>query len=138
MTGAPKRRTCGILAALEAAPRGPYAGCLGYIAAGSGSSSSSGSGPSPGSRCDFAVIIRTAVAVRGSAGAKGEGEGGRWEFRVGAGGAVLYASDPAAEFDEMLVKADAVVPSVLTHPIAASSFLPHTHLRTLLAAWSRL
>ena len=48
MTGAPKRRTMEIIDAVEATPRGVYAGAFGWI---------SGDG-----RADLSVVIRTLVA----------------------------------------------------------------------------
>ena len=47
MTGAPKLRTVKILEELEGIPRGIYSGCIGYF--------------SVDKRCDFSVVIRTAV-----------------------------------------------------------------------------
>ena len=78
MTGAPKRRSVELLAAWEASPRGVYSGALGMLGA-DGTTS-------------LSVVIRTAVLA-----------GGRWS--VGAGGAIVADSDPAAEHDEVLLKA---------------------------------
>ncbi|SJN37092.1 Para-aminobenzoate synthase, amidotransferase component / Para-aminobenzoate synthase, aminase component [Micrococcus luteus Mu201] len=78
MTGAPKRRSVELLAAWEASPRGVYSGALGMLGA-DGTTS-------------LSVVIRTAVLA-----------GGRWS--VGAGGAIVAGSDPAAEHDEVLLKA---------------------------------
>ncbi|KAI8846824.1 ADC synthase [Chytridium lagenaria] len=85
MTGAPKLRTCQILEDLEGynQPRGPYSGCLGFL-------SISGS-------ADMSVVIRTAVFC------EAEDDKDCLEVRVGAGGAV---------YDEMLLKANSVLPSL--------------------------
>jgi para-aminobenzoate synthetase len=80
MTGAPKLRTMEILDRLEGEARGAYSGALGYFGAGGG--------------IDLSVTIRAIVLDGGSA-------------RVGAGGAIVLQSDPAAEFEEMLLKAAA-------------------------------
>ncbi|KAJ3214512.1 hypothetical protein HDU67_001536 [Dinochytrium kinnereticum] len=89
MTGAPKLRTCQILEDLEGhdRPRGPYSGCLGFL--------------SVTGATDMSVVIRTAVFSETEKGL---------EVSVGAGGAVVFLSDPLGEFEEMLLKADSVLP----------------------------
>ena len=53
ITGAPKRRAMEIIAELEAQPRGPYCGSLGYF--------------DDAGHCDFNILIRTIVARRNGA-----------------------------------------------------------------------
>ncbi|KAJ3176626.1 hypothetical protein HDU87_004954 [Geranomyces variabilis] len=86
MTGAPKLRTVEILETLEKAPRGPYSGVLGYF--------------SLNGAAEFSVIIRTAVCTANG-------------VSVGAGGAIVSLSDPQEEFEEMLLKANSVIPSIM-------------------------
>ena len=81
MTGAPKERTCAIIDAIEAGPRGVYSGVIGHV--------------DFDGNADLSVAIRTAVK-QGS------------EIRVGAGGAIVWDSTADAEYDEMLLKARAV------------------------------
>ena len=78
MTGAPKRRAVRSLASLEAAPRGAYAGGVGWFAV--------------GGDFDLAMVIRSLV-VRGRTAV------------LQVGGGVVADSDPASEYQETLDKA---------------------------------
>lgn len=86
MTGAPKIRTMEIIDRLEQGPRGVYSGALGWFGL-SGAA-------------DLNIVIRTLVA-----------SGGRVTF--GVGGAVVALSDPAAEFEETVVKSRTMLGAVL-------------------------
>jgi para-aminobenzoate synthetase/4-amino-4-deoxychorismate lyase len=80
VTGAPKLRAMEIIRELEAAPRGVYTGAVGMIA--------------PNGDTRLNVAIRTVVLDPGGGGEMGIGSG------------IVHDSDPAAEYDECLLKAD--------------------------------
>lgn len=78
MTGAPKLSAMTILHALEAGPRGVFAGCFGWVG--------------DDGALDLAMVIRSIVVHPGGA-------------YVGAGGGITWRSDAAAEVAEVGIKA---------------------------------
>ncbi|MEU1970501.1 aminodeoxychorismate synthase component I [Microbacterium sp. NPDC019599] len=78
MTGAPKLSAMTILHELEAAPRGVFSGCFGWIG--------------DDGALDLAMVIRSIVVHPGGA-------------YVGAGGGITWRSDAAAEVAEVGIKA---------------------------------
>ena len=82
VSGAPKIRAMEVIAELEPCRRGTYAGCVGYF--------------SFGGNLDTAITIRTMVLKDGVA-------------HVQSGGGVVYDSSPAAEYQETLNKAAALL-----------------------------
>ena len=86
MTGAPKLRTLCIIDQLEKEPRGIYSGALGYLAL--------------NGTVDLSIVIRTLVCTPTAA-------------TLGIGGAIVALSDPEAEFEETLVKARAIIDSLI-------------------------
>ncbi|CRK44135.1 hypothetical protein BN1723_019383, partial [Verticillium longisporum] len=88
MTGAPKKRSCELLAELEGRERGLYSGVIGYM--------------DVTGRGDWSVTIRT--MWRWDDEEEGEeGEGGD-VWHIGAGGAVTILSTPEGETEEMFTK----------------------------------
>jgi anthranilate/para-aminobenzoate synthase component I len=81
VTGAPKIRAMEIIDELEPVRRGPYCGAIGYLAA-------------DGSM-EFNVAIRTMILKDG-------------HVHIPVGGGIVADSDPAAEYEETLVKAKAM------------------------------
>jgi anthranilate synthase component 1 len=86
MTGAPKVRAMQIIDELEPERRGPYAGAVGYLAAGD-------------RRMDLAITIRTCVIAAGEA-----------SVQVGAG--IVHDSVPAHEWLETDNKSRAMLTAI--------------------------
>jgi anthranilate synthase component 1 len=86
MTGAPKVRAMEIIDELEPERRGPYAGAVGYVAAGD-------------ARMDLAITIRTCVIADGTA-------------SVQAGAGIVYDSVPEREWEETENKARAMLTAI--------------------------
>ena len=86
ITGAPKVASMQLIRSLEKSPRGVYTGAVGFV------------GPAAtGLDAQFNVAIRTAWVDR---------ETGRG--RYGAGGGIVWDSEPAEEFEEVALKASAL------------------------------
>jgi len=82
VTGAPKVRAMEIINELEACPRGPYAGAVGYFGF--------------NGNMDFCITIRTIVMMDD-------------ELWVQAGAGIVYDSVPEKEYEETLKKARALI-----------------------------
>ena len=82
VSGAPKVRAMEIIAELEKAKRGPYAGCVGYFSA--------------GGELDTCIVLRTAIVKDG------------W-LHVQAGAGITHDSIPENEQQECINKAKAIV-----------------------------
>jgi len=85
VTGAPKIRAMGIIDELEGVRRGPYCGAIGYLDA--------------AGNMEFSVAIRTMIAKSG-------------RIYIPVGGGIVADSEPAAEYEETLVKAKAMFAAV--------------------------
>jgi anthranilate synthase component I len=102
MTGAPKVRAMEIIDELEPERRGPYAGAVGYIAAGA-------------SRMDLAITIRTCVIANGFA-------------SVSAGAGIVADSVPEREWMETENKARALLMAMGMAARALEAGVPSRHI----------
>ncbi len=113
-------RTCAIIDTLEGRARGVYSGCIGFL--------------SFNDTFDLNIVIRTAViehnsqapnptaaanntATNGtlhtsSSSGGGSQDGAGMTMSIGAGGAIVVQSELAAEYDEMRLKASALLRAV--------------------------
>lgn len=82
ITGAPKIRAAEIIEELEARPRGAFCGSLGFIGF--------------DSACDFNILIRTIEIFDN-------------EARLNVGAGITLLSQPAAEYDETILKAERIL-----------------------------
>jgi para-aminobenzoate synthetase len=92
MTGAPKLRTMEIIDDIEREARGVYSGAIGYFGV--------------DGVVDLSIVIRTIVMRPHQPG------GGANKTTIGAGGAIVMQSDPAEEFEEILLKARAPMAAI--------------------------
>jgi para-aminobenzoate synthetase component I len=83
MTGAPKKRVMELIEQYEKTKRGIFSGALGYI--------------SPGGNFDFNVVIRSIMYNSSS---------GYLSYQAGSG--ITYYSNPENEWEECLLKAEAI------------------------------
>jgi para-aminobenzoate synthetase len=92
MTGAPKLRTMEIIDDIEREARGVYSGAIGWFGL--------------DGVVDLSIVIRTIVIRTRPPG------GGAKTTTIGAGGAIVMQSDPAEEFEEILLKARAPMAAI--------------------------
>ena len=85
ITGAPKIRAMEIIEELEPTRRGPYCGAIGYLA--------------PGGQMEFNIAIRTMIVRDGL-------------VHIPVGGGIVADSDPIAEYEETLIKAQAMFAAI--------------------------
>lgn len=88
MTGAPKKRVVGLIDQYERSPRGIFSGALGYV--------------SPEGDFDFNVVIRSILYNRKES---------YLAYQVGSG--ITFYSDPLAEYEECLLKAEGILKALI-------------------------
>ena len=98
MTGAPKKRTMEIIDELEGEARGVYSGAIGYLGLSGG--------------CDLNIVIRTIVM---------DGE----TTTIGTGGAIVMQSDDEDEYQEIMLKARALINAMASYAAPGGEIRVH-------------
>lgn len=96
MTGAPKIRTMEIIDQLEQSSRGIYSGSIGYLSA--------------CGAADLNVVIRTAVLQKSS-------------VEIGVGGAIVALSNSEEEYEEVILKGNAIMQSLAMTITGTTNFV---------------
>lgn len=91
VSGAPKVRAMQIIDELEPVRRGPYGGAVGYL--------------------DFSGNLDTCIALRTMVVTPADAPG-KWTYDIQAGAGIVADSDPAAEYEETMNKARALLAAV--------------------------
>ena len=100
ITGAPKVRAMQIIDELEPDPRGSYCGCIGYLSK---------------DEAQLNIAIRTILLDPITGNSQSAIRNPQYHASFSAGGGIVADSDPAAEYEETLTKARAMMQALAGH-----------------------